>query len=205
MAQDGEQTSCRVTGPGEDQWLCTLPNMAMQTEIHGYGAHPLEHQAVIVLGPQPQRGPSAVGRIRKRREGYKQRACLVTRKHQLFRLSSHSGMLRDFERRNPSYRSSWKGREWTWSEFRKPTWHWVIGAHHFTLRGYKLFWHDRAHQYKGGIVTLVWNTILAVEVGRSEGDSEYLAIRVIVQGREITVISYYCPPDKDLQLQVTTT
>ena len=39
-----------------------------------------------------------------------------------------------------------------------------------------------------------------MEVGRSEGDSEYLAIRVVVQGREITVINYYCPPDRDLQL-----
>ena len=39
-----------------------------------------------------------------------------------------------------------------------------------------------------------------MEVGRSEGDGEYLGIRVVVQGREITVIKYYCPPDKDLQI-----
>ena len=53
---------------------------------------------------------------------------------------------------------------------------------------------------EGGIVTLVRNTIPAVEVGRLEGDSEYLVIRVVLQGREITVINYYCPPYKDLQL-----
>ena len=39
-----------------------------------------------------------------------------------------------------------------------------------------------------------------MEVRRSEGDSEYLAIKVVVQGREITVINYYCPPDRDLQI-----
>ena len=39
-----------------------------------------------------------------------------------------------------------------------------------------------------------------MEVGRSKRDSEYLAIRVVLQGREITVIYCYCPPDKDLQL-----
>ena len=69
-----------------------------------------------------------VRRIRKRREGNKQNACLVIRKLQLFRLSSHSGMLRDFERRKPSYRSSWKGREWTSSAFRKPTWQMFIAS-----------------------------------------------------------------------------
>ena len=36
--------------------------------------------------------------------------------------------------------------------------------------------------------------------GGGGGSSEYLAIRVVLQGREITVINYYCPPDKDLQL-----
>ena len=57
-----------------------------------------------------------VKQIRKRREGNKQRACLVIRKRYLFRLSLHNGMLR-----NLSYRSSWKGREWTSSAFRQPT------------------------------------------------------------------------------------
>ena len=76
----------------------------------------------------------------------------------------------------------------------------LTDAHRFTLRGYELFRHDRADRHKGGIVTLVRNTIPAMEVGRSEGDSEYLAITVVVQGREITVINYYCPPDRDLQL-----
>ena len=79
----------------------------------------------------------------------------------------------------------------------------------YTLRGYKLFQHDRADRHKGGIIALVWNTIPAVGVGRSEGDSEYPAIRVVLQGREIIVINYYCPLEKDLQLHtlllVTTT
>ena len=71
----------------------------------------------------------------------------------------------------------------------------LTDAHRFTIRGYELFRHDKADRHKGGIVTLVRNTISAMEVGRSEGDSEYLAIRVVVQGREITVINYYCLPE----------
>ena len=73
-------------------------------------------------------------------------------------------------------------------------------AHHLTLRGYGIFRHDRADRHKGGTVTLVRNTILAVEVRGTEGDSEYPAIRVVVQSREITVINYYCPTDKELQV-----
>ena len=76
----------------------------------------------------------------------------------------------------------------------------LTDAHHFTLRRYELFRHDRTDRHKGGIVTLIRNTIHAVEVGRSEGDSEHLAIRIVVQGRDITVINYFCPPDRDLQL-----
>ena len=169
----------------------------MHTDIQQYGARPMAHQVVTMPSPQPKRGLAAVtGKAnRKRRQGNKQRACLVIQKHQLFRSSSHSGTLRDFERRNQSYRCSEKGGSGhhLHSETHQ------TDAHRFTLRGYELFWHDRADQHKEGIVTLVQNTIPAVEVGRSGGDSEYLAIRV-VQGREITVINYYCPPDKDLQL-----
>ena len=33
--------------------------MTMQTDIRRYGARPVEHQAVTVPGPQPQRGPPA--------------------------------------------------------------------------------------------------------------------------------------------------
>ena len=70
----------------------------------------------------------------------------------------------------------------------------------FTIKGHELFRRDRTDRHKGGIVTLVRNTIPALEVGRFEGDSEYLAISVVIQGREITVISYYCPSHKGLQL-----
>ena len=70
MAEDSGQTSCRVTRPGEDQSLCILPNM--QTDIQWYGAHPVEHQAATVPGPQPQRGaPAATGKAaeeKKRRQ-----------------------------------------------------------------------------------------------------------------------------------------
>ena len=55
----------------------------------------------------------------------------------------------------------------------------VTDAHRFTIRGYELFRHDRTDRHKGGVV---WISIPAVEVERSGGDSEYLAIRVVVHG-----------------------
>ena len=55
----------------------------------------------------------------------------------------------------------------------------LTNVHRFTL-----FRYDRADRHMGGIVTLVQNTIRAVQVGRSEGDSEHLVIRVVLQRRE---------------------
>ena len=73
MAEDSGQTSCRVTRPGEDQSLRTLPNMAMQTDIRRYGACPVEHQAVTVSGHQPQRGPpAATGKANQEEKGRQQ-------------------------------------------------------------------------------------------------------------------------------------
>ena len=187
-----------VTRPEEDQSLSTLPNMAMQTDIWWYGAHPMEHQVVTMPGPQPQTAHllRLVRWIRKRREGNEQNACLVIRRHHLFSLSSHSGMLGDFERRTHSYRRSWKWRMWMSSTFRKPTWQMLITS---PLKGTSSSSMTEQIDTRDW-VTLIWNTIPAEEVRRSEGDSEYLAIRVIVQGREITVINCYCPPDKTLQI-----
>ena len=62
MTEDSGQISCRVTRPGEDQSLRTLPNMTMQSDVRWYVAHPVEHQAMTVPDPQPQmRPPAATG------------------------------------------------------------------------------------------------------------------------------------------------
>ena len=199
MAEDSGQTSYWVTRPGED----------ITTHLTHHG-HADWHTAVWCSscgtpGSDSAAAPASKGAhllrlvrwTRKRRQGNKQRAYLVIQKHQLFRLSSHSGMLRDLQEENLSYRSSFK-REGVDIICIQET-H-LTDAHHFTPRGYKLFQHDRADRHERGIVTLIRNTVPAVEVGISGGDSEYFAIRVVVQGREITVINYYCPPDKDLPL-----
>lgn len=39
-----------------------------------------------------------------------------------------------------------------------------------------------------------------IEIGRSTGDNEFLAVKAVFQGREISVINFYCPPDKERQL-----
>ena len=44
----------------------------------------------------------------------------------------------------------------------------LTDVHHFSVRGYETFRHDRSNQHKGGIVTLVKHTIPSVEVSRSE-------------------------------------
>ena len=51
--------------------MYALPDMAMQTDIRvWYGARTVDHQAVTVPGPQPQRGPpSATGGNTKQRVG----------------------------------------------------------------------------------------------------------------------------------------
>ena len=198
MVEDSGQT-CRVTRPGEDQSLHTLTNMAMQADIPQYIAHPVEHQAVTVPGPQPQRGPPVATSKANQEE---------KRRQQAKSLSSHpetSAVLLVFvqwnteglQKKKPELQIflKRKGGDIICIQETHQT-----DAHHFTLRGYELSNHDRADQHKGGIVTLVWNTIPAVEVGRSGRDSEHLAIRVVLQGSEITVINYYFPPHKDLQL-----
>ena len=170
--------------------------MTMQTDIQRYGARPVEHQAVTVPDPQPQRGPpAATGKANQEEK----------RRQQAKSLSSHpemSDVLLVFAQWNAE---GLRKKKPELQEFLKREGVDIIciqethltEAHRFTLRGYELVRYDRADRHKGGIVILVRNTIPAVEVGRSEGD---LAIRVVLQGREITVINYYCPPDKELQL-----
>ena len=51
--------------------------MAMQTDIRRYGARPVEHQAVTVPRPQPQRGPpAATGKANQEEKRRQQAKCL---------------------------------------------------------------------------------------------------------------------------------
>ena len=160
MAEDSGLT-CRVTRPGKDQSLRTLSNMAMQTDIQWYSAHPVEHQAVTVPGPQPQRGPpAATGKAnqREKRSHPEIAVLLVFTQWNAEGLRKKKPELQEFLQRERVDIICIQEAH-------------LRDAHHFTLGGYELFRHDRADRHKGGIVTLIRNTIPAGEVRRSEGDS----------------------------------
>ena len=78
----------------------------------------------------------------------------------------------------------------------------LLEAHRFFVRGYELFRHNRKSQHKGGLVTLVRNTIPAAEVKRSEENvgTEYLATKIVLEKREILIYNVYCSPDKNLNM-----
>ena len=141
MAEDNGQTSCRVTRPGEDHLLCTLPNMAMWTDIRQYGARPVERQVVTVPGPQPKRGPpAATGKVNQEEKRRQQAKILSSHLEAstvplVFAQWNTEGLRKkkpeqqEFLKREGvdlSVRSSWKGREWTSSALRKPIWQMLI-------------------------------------------------------------------------------
>ena len=111
--------------------------MAMQTDIRRYGACPVEHQAVTVPGPQPQRGPPAVtGKANQEEKRRQQANCL----------SSHpetSAVPLVFAQRNAEGLRKKKPelqqflREGVDIICIQET-H-LTDAHRFTLRGYELF------------------------------------------------------------------
>ena len=70
----------------------------------------------------------------------------------------------------------------------------------FKIRGYQTFRSDRIGRSKGGVMSLVRNNINATETSRyTEGD-EYVAVKVVTNGRELHVVNVYCPQDKALSL-----
>ena len=74
--------------------------------------------------------------------------------------------------------------------------------HRFTMRGYESFRLDRAGGFKGGVLTLVKNTIPAAEVHRSNDDSsELLGIKVFTKDKAMTFFNFYSPPSKPLHLK----
>ena len=78
-------------------------------------------------------------------------------------------------------------------------------SHRFSVRGFETFRLDRPSGHKGGVVTLVKNTIAAAIVDHSNksdnDDTELLGINIITKGREITIYNIYSPPSKPLLLE----
>ena len=73
----------------------------------------------------------------------------------------------------------------------------------FTTRGYQCMRMDKAEGPKGGIIILVRNNIQAVEITKGTNrNAEIHSIRLVLESRELPIYNCYCPPDKQLSLEV---
>lgn len=75
--------------------------------------------------------------------------------------------------------------------------------HRFIVRGYQTFRMDRESRHKGGVVILVRNAIPATDFQvNSNQQAEIHGVKITVDQTVITIYNLYCPPDKDLSLQL---
>lgn len=73
--------------------------------------------------------------------------------------------------------------------------------HRFFIRGYELYRQDRQDRPKGGVCTLVRNSLSSVETKRSnDSDTESITVNIILSGQHLTVHNIYSPPDKQIKL-----
>ena len=177
--------------------------MAMLTYVKRSGARPVGSQAGTASGPQPQRGPTTdtgltQGEGSRRRSATDQpqeTALPVTPAVPLVFAQWNAEGLRN---KKPELQIFLKKHQVDIICIQETH---LTDAHRFFIRGYQLFRHDRTNRHKGGLVTLVRNTIPAVQTGQSDGDyTEFLTVKVMLQDRDITVANCYCPPDRDLKL-----
>ena len=78
--------------------------------------------------------------------------------------------------------------------------------HRFFIRGYELYRQDREDRPKGGVLTLVRNSLSSVETKCSgDSDTEYITVNVILNGKNLTICNIYSPPNKMIQLPVPST
>ena len=75
--------------------------------------------------------------------------------------------------------------------------------HRFYVRGYETYRQDRESRSKGGVVTLVRNTIPSIEIQRSRAsDTEFLVVELILPDHHLQVFNIYSPPDKSIALHL---
>ena len=70
----------------------------------------------------------------------------------------------------------------------------------FFIRGYQDDLRVDRDGHKGGIITLVKNSIPAVEIARSNGDLEYLTIKLILPSGDLFITNCYSPSSTNLVL-----
>jgi ribonuclease HI len=71
----------------------------------------------------------------------------------------------------------------------------------FKIRGYQCFRSDRKDRRKGGILTLVRNNIIAVQLGTYMEGAEYQMLQLRTESTDFHLLNYYCPNDRLLALE----
>jgi len=176
--------------------------MVKQTDIRRYGVRPVVRQAVTTPGLPPHRGPptSTGNTPRSKSEGRMQRPSTsqyCQPETSVAPLVFAQWNAEGLRKKKPELQEFLRAKKVDIICIQETH---LTDAHRFSVRGYELFRHDRTNRPKGGIATLVRNNIPAMEVARSTGDTEFLAVKLILDKREITVVNVYSPPDKELRL-----
>ena len=70
----------------------------------------------------------------------------------------------------------------------------------FTMRGCQVFRRDREGRAKGGVAILVKNTIPAHEFTNNQ--AEIHGVSIIINEKQYKIFNIYCPPDRDLSLDL---
>ena len=79
----------------------------------------------------------------------------------------------------------------------------LTSTRRFFVREYEVHRQDRRDRRKGGLVTLVKNTIPSVETQKSDRadlETEFLGVKLLLTDKELLIYNMYSPPDKQLQL-----
>ena len=174
--------------------------MATQMDIRRYGASPVVHQAATVPDSEPQRGPPTTtgGVTRNVRQPSTTDVNASRPENSDVPLVFAQWNAEGIRRKKPELQEFLRREKIDVICVQETH---LSDAHRFSVRGYEPFRQDRPDRPKGGILTLVRNGIPAIEVGRSDtGDCEFLSVRLILPGREITTTNLYCPNDKELRL-----
>ena len=166
--------------------------MAMQTDIRNWcGVGSVDRQAGTAPGPQPQRGPpSTTGGNSEinSRSNMNDKPSLIFSQWNAEGVRKKKLELQQFlQERKIDVMCI---QETHLSE-----------PHRFCVRGYQAFRNDRENRLKGGVLTLIRNSIPATEIKRSTANSgtEFITVKIILPEKEILVMNVYCPSDREIE------
>ena len=167
----------------------------MQTDIRNWcGVGSVDRQAGTAPGPQPQRGPpSTTGGtyIRKENSSSQTKGNEPT-------LTFAQWNAEGVRKKKPELQNYLSKENIDVMCIQETH---LTEAHRFFVRGYQVFRNDRENRIKGGVITLVKNSIPATELKKSTANSgtEYITVRIVLPKKEIIVQNIYCPSDRDIE------